>query len=105
MLLQNKKKKEKLEALKTMKIPVDKDLEQGLDLLEIDTGLHGHHTGFSFKKAVLDDSYIWELTIGVAHLPKRLKLSYEVHIILSPADYEIALEAQFDNLKKKQLEL
>jgi hypothetical protein len=101
--MKRKKREEMLNKLD--KKLVTEEVEEGLSLLEIDTELFGYHTTFSFKKAVLDHDYIWELTLGIGEFPKRLKLSYDIHIILSPVDYEVALETQFDNLKKNQLEL
>lgn len=100
------KRDKKKEAEKLLdKRLVTPEVEEGLSLLEIDTEINGYHTTFSFKKAVLDSDYIWELTLGIGELPKRVKLSYDVHVILSPVDYEVALNTQFDNLKKDQLEL
>lgn len=84
---------------------ISEEEKQALDILEIDTELDGHHTPFSFKKAVLDKDFIWELTIEVEDLPTRVNLNYDLYLILDPTNFNVSLEAQYGILQEKQLDL
>jgi hypothetical protein len=84
---------------------ISEEEKKALDILEIDTEINGHHTEFKFKKAVLDNNFIWELTLEVKSLPRRVNLNYQLHLVLDPTNFNIALNSQYEELKKNQLEL
>jgi len=86
------------------KVITDEEMK-ALDLLEIDTELDWHHTEFKFKKALLDKDFIWELTIDVKELPKRVNLDYAINLVLDPTNYNVSLAGQYEELKKNQLSL
>lgn len=79
--------------------------KKALDILEIDTEIEGHHTNFTFKKALLDEYFVWEIKIEIDSMPSRLKLYYNVVLALDPAPYNQSLSHQYDLLKKNQLSL
>lgn len=84
---------------------ITEEQKKALDILEIDTEIDGHHTAFKFKKAVLDKDFIWELTLEVEDLPRRVNLNYKINLVLDPTNYNISLQAQYNELKKNQLDL
>lgn len=84
---------------------LDQEELKALDILEIDTGLDGHHTPFKFKKAVLDKDFIWEMTLELEQLPTRVNLYYKLNLVLDPTNFNYSLNAQYEELKKNQLSL
>lgn len=84
---------------------ISEEEKKVLDILEIDTDINGHHTAFKFKKALLDKDFIRELTLEIEDLPRRVNLNYDLHLVLDPTNYNISLTAQYEELKKSQLNL
>lgn len=84
---------------------ITEEEKKALDILEIDTGLDGHHTAFKFKKALLDKDFIWEITLDLEQLPRRINLYYNLNLILDPTNYNVSLNAQYEEMKKDQLSL
>lgn len=94
------REQKKVEILEKAGQVLDEEHKKALDLLEIDTGIDGHHTAFKFKKAVLDKDFIWEITLDLEELPRRVNLYYKLNLILDPTNYNVSLNAQFEEMKK-----
>lgn len=96
---------EKVKMLEDAGKIITEEEKKALEILEIDTGIDGHHTAFKFKKALLDKDFIWEITLDLEELPRRVNLYYKLNLVLDPTNYNVALNAQFYELKKNQLSL
>lgn len=96
---------EKVKMLEDAGRIITEEEKKALEILEIDTGIDGHHTTFKFKKALLDKDFIWEITLDLEELPKRVNLYYKLNLILDPTNYNVALDSQYKELKKNQLSL
>lgn len=99
------KEQKKVKILEKAWEKINEEEKKALDLLEINTWIDWHHTGFNFKKAILDKDFRWELIFDIHNLPQRVKLYYKITLILDPASYNTALKRNFEEMKKNQLSL